>query len=288
MPDLPESGAADGFAPARTLRVRVELRRQLTRPSIRLVLAAMALLPCALAASVATGKLQVSVDAEFLSGIAAQSGANFVLFALFSGSQLGLTLMVAYVFGESVAREAHWSYLPVLLTIPVRRGTLLRQKAIACALVCVLGLLVFTLVSAALGLVLYGAGPLVPVSGPHIPLAEMTWRFVAMVCYIAVYLSWIGALAILLSVLADDNVVVAFGGTVTVTLLSHLFGGLPTLRSLRSFLPTRNFDAWVVFADADVDWVRLQWGVFISLLYAALFGLLAYGVFAGKDVRASY
>ena len=280
------SGAAPGFSPRRALRVSVEVRRQLSRPSIRAVLVAMAILPAALAASVVKGKFEVSFDAQYLSSIATESGANFIIFALFTGSQLATPLLVAYVFGEAITREAQWSYLPVLLSTPVRRGQLLRQKAIACAVICLIGLLLFAGVSAAVGFGFFGTGPLVPVSGPHIPLAQVWWRLAAIVAYIAWYLMWVGALAMLLSVLATDNAVIAVGGTVAITLLSHLFGGLSTFGRTRGFLPTRNFDAWTALANAHIDMITLEWGVFLSLLYACVFALLTFGSFAAKDVRS--
>jgi ABC-2 type transport system permease protein len=286
MTDQCKDGAAQGFSPRRALPASIEVARQLSRPSIRTVLAAVAALPCALAAAMVTGKLDVSFSSRYLGGIATQSGANFVVFALFVGSQLAITLLVTYVFGEAVSREAHWSYLPVLLTTPVRRGQFLRQKAIACSVVCLIGLAIFTGVSAVVGFASFGAGPLVPVSGPHIPLNQMVWRFAVMVGYIACYLTWVGALALLLSVVSGNNSVTAVGGTVAITLLSHLFSALPTLGPLRGFLPTRNFDAWTVLANADVDWIRVQWGVFLSLLYAGCCGLLAYGLFAQRDIRS--
>jgi ABC-2 type transport system permease protein len=285
MTNLINDGAAPGFSPRRALKAGVEIRRQLSRPSMRVLLIAMAVLPVALATSVMKGKFAASFDAHYLSDIATTSGANFIVFALFTGSQLATPLLVSYVFGESITREAQWSYLPVLLTTPVGRGQLLRQKAIACALVCLIGLLLYATAAAVVGLAMFGTGPLVPVSGPHIPLAQMPWRFAAMLGYIACYLTWIGALAMLLSVLAGDNAVISVVGTVAITLISHLFGGLSTLARTRGFLPTRNFDSWVDFTNADFDPIRVEWGAFLSLVYAAIFSLLAYGFFAGRDVR---
>jgi len=285
MVDQLNSVAAVGFSPRRALRVSVELRRQLSRPSIRAVLIATALLPCALAPSVAKGKFEISFDAHYLSTVATKSGANFVVFALFAGSQLAITLLVAYVFGEAISREAQWSYLPVLLTTPVRRGQLLRQKAIACAVVSVIGLLLFTAVSALIGFAFFGFGPLQPVSGPYVPLAQMAWRFAAILGYIACYLSWTASLALLLSASARHNPVIAVASTVALTLLSHLFGGLSTLGGIRGLLPTRNFDAWTVLAAAHVDGGRLEWGLFLSLFYTTVFGVLTYIVFAATDIR---
>jgi ABC-2 type transport system permease protein len=285
MTDQPENGAAVGFSPRRALGASVEIRRQLSRPSIRAVLVVTALLPCALAASVAKGRFDISFDAHYLSGVATRSGANFIVFALFVGSQLAISLLVAYVFGEAVSREAQWSYLPVLLTTPVRRGQFLRQKAIACAAVCVIGLLLFAAVSAIIGFAFFGTGPLQPVSGPYVPLTQMAWRLAAILGYIACYASWIAALALLLSVSARHNPVVAVAGTAAATLLSHLFGGLSPLGGARGLLPTRNFDAWTVLAAAHIDPGRLEWGIFLSLLYAGVFAASAYIVFAAADVR---
>ncbi|MDH6245641.1 hypothetical protein [Mycobacterium sp. OTB74] len=287
MTEVANNGAAPGFSPGHALKVSVEIRRQFSRPSIRLVLVAIALLPIGLAASVARGKFEMTLAAEYIGGVATASGANFVVFALYTGSQLAMPLLVAYVFGESIAREAQWSFLPVLLTTPVGRGQLLQQKAIACAVVCLIGLLLFSAVSAVFGLACFGTGPLIPISGPHIPLSQMLWRFAAMLAYIACYLTWIAALAMLLSVLAGANTAVSVGGTMAIILVSHLFGGLATLGRSRGFLPTRNFDAWTDLADTPIDLIRVNWGTFLSVLYATALALATYGSFATKDIRSN-
>lgn len=280
------TGAATGFDPRRVMRVSVELRRQLSRPSNLVVLAFMAALPCLLASAVTTGKVQVAVDAQYLSGIATQSGANFAVFALFAGSQFALTLLVSYVFGESITRDAHWSYLPVLLTTPVSRARFLQRKAAACSVISLLGLALFACSSLGVGLLLYGAGPLAPISGPHLPWTQMWWRYLLILGYIAIYLTWIAALALLLSVLAGNNGVLAVGGTAALTLASHLFGGLATLGNFRAFLPTRNFDGWMALLREDVYWPTLHWGTFLSLLYSCIFAALAYVAFRRKDIHS--
>lgn len=279
-------GAVAGFSPRRTLPLHVELGRQLSRRGVQLMLIAMIALPCVLAGAVSAGKSGVAVNAELLADIATSSAGNFTVFALVAGSQFGLVLMAAYVLGESVAREAQWLHLRVLLTIPVPRGQLLWRKYVACIAVCALGLITFTLVSVTVGLVCYGNGPLTPVAGPAVPAGQLPWRIAAMAGYILVYLLWIGALAMLLSVLAIDNPVAAVGGTVVITLLSHLFGGLPTLAGLRAILPTRNYDAWLALTRIDVDWFGMRWGVFLSLFYTGAFLLLAYVRFVTKDVAS--
>lgn len=281
-------GAAPGFTAHKVMPVTTEVRRQLSRPSILVVLASVAVLPCLLAAAVTTGKVQVAVDAQYLSGIATRNGINFAVFALFAGSQFALTLLVSYVFGESITRDAQWSYLPVLLTTPVSRARFLQRKSAACAVVSLLGLLIFGGSSLVVGLTLYGTGPLEPISGPHVGWADMWWRYPLILTYIAVYLTWIAALALLLSVLAGDNGVLAVGGTAAVTLASHLFGGLATLGNVRAFLPTRNFDGWTAALREDVYWPTLHWGTFLSLLYTCIFAALAYAAFRRKDIRSGH
>ncbi|MBJ8347625.1 ABC transporter permease [Antrihabitans sp. YC2-6] len=277
-------GGAAAYRRTRALSISVEVRRQFSRRGIQLMLVAMAVLPCLLAGAVSAGKSGVAVNAQLLSDMATSSAANFAVFAIVAGSQFGLVLMVAYVMGEAVARDSQWLYLRVLLTVPVPRGQLLRRKFIACGIVCISGLLVFATVSVVIGLVFYGHGPLTPVSGAQVETSGLAWRLAAILVYIGVYLMWIGALAIFLSVLARDNPVAAVGGTVVVTLCSHLFGGLPTLQGLRAILPTRNYDAWLMLTRTDVDWFGMRWGLFLSLFYTGVFFLLAYVRFTTKDI----
>ena len=283
---MPETqfGAAAGYIPRRALPLRVELHRQFARRGVQLMFAGLVALPCVLAAAIGAGKSGVAVNAELLTAVAASSAGNFTVFTLVAGSQFGLVLMAAYLLGEAVARESQWLHLRVLLTVPVPRRQLLWRKFVACMIVCVAGLLTYTVVSVGLGLVLYGSGPLTPVSGAAVPASELMWRIPVMVGYLLFYLLWIGALALFLSVLAVDNPVAAIGGTIVVTLTSHLLGGIPTLGGLRGILPTRNYDAWLALTRADVDWFGMRWGVFLSLFYTGAFLLLAYVRFVTKDV----
>ena len=287
MAETTDNGAAVGFSSHHTLRVGVEIGRLLRRPAIRVVLAVTALLPLGLLGTTFRGKFEVSLDAEYVGGVATASGANFLMFALYSGSQLVMPLLVAYVFGEAIAGEARWAFLPTLLTAPVGRGRLLWRKAVACGAVCLLGLLLFTVVSAGLGLACFGPGPLIPIAGPHLPLTQLGWRLAAILGYIGCYLTWIAALAMLLSVLARSNTAIAVAATTAITLLSHLFGGLAPLGVTRGFFPTRNFDAWTDLLNTPLSLIRILWGVFLSLGYAAVLALVTFGVFTARDIRSS-
>lgn len=285
MNDPHGRGGAEHFDPARTIRLRIEMRRLWSRTGTKLLLAAVVLLPLALVGALLSGRETETLDARLLSDGASRSAANFTVFALYVGSQALMVMIVAYVFGESISRESSWSYLRVLLTVPITRGRLIGAKALTGAFMSLAALSVYTVVSYVVGYLVFGGGDLVPVSGPVVDADETPLRIVLMVAYIAASLIWIGALALFFSTVATDNPTVAVGSTLALTAFSHLLGGLPTLGNIRGLLPTRNFDAWTTLTRADVDWTSMQWGLFLSLVYGSLFGFLAVARMHTVDIR---
>ncbi|TSD96643.1 ABC transporter permease subunit [Skermania sp. ID1734] len=271
---------------AAELKVRVEVGRQLRRPIVRAVLVAMAILPLLLSGAVhAGGARGVGASAGIFAAVATDSAANFMVFALDLGTQYGMAIVVALVFGESIAREAQWNYLRVLLTVPVSRGRLLTRKLLAAGVVCLLAMATYVAMSAAIGVLCYGLKPLMPPSGTQVPESQELWRLAVALGYLIIYLAWIGSLGMFMSVVAQDNPVIAAGGTVIVVLCSTIFGGLPTLGGIRAVLPTRNYEAWLALTRTDIDWLGMQWGVFLSLLYAGIFLALSYVRFLVSDVK---
>ena len=61
--------------------------------------------------------------------------------------------------------------------------------------------------------------------------------------YVAVYLSWVAALALLLSV-STDAPLGAVGGAVMVSIVSQILDQITALEDLRDYLPTHYGTAW--------------------------------------------
>jgi len=278
------AGSAAGYHAGRTLSVRTELRRQLTRRRTQISLGFLVLLPFLLALAFTFGDSSGSRSGGFVD-LATSGGLNFTVFTLFVSLGFLLVVVVALFFGDSVASEASWSSLRYLLAMPVPRARLLRQKALAAGVVSVLGLVTLPAVALALGTVLYGANPVLNPVGEALSYGTGITRLVIAVVYIAVQLSWVAGLALAMSVLTDAPLG-AVGGAVMVSILSQILDAIPALGDLRNWLPSHYDAAWTAVLSADIDWDRMVRGTLSSMIYATVFGVLAWRRFAGKDITS--
>lgn len=277
-------GRAPGYHPGRTLSVRTELRRQLTRRRTQISLGFLVLLPFLLALAFTFGDSSGSRSGGFVD-LATSGGLNFTVFTLFVSTGFLLVVVVSLFFGDSVASEASWSSLRYLLAIPVPRARLLRQKALVAALVALLGLVLLPAVALTLGTVLYGANPVLNPVGEALSYRLGVARLAMAVMYVAVALLWVAGLALALSVLTDAPLG-AVGGAVMVTILSQILDAIPALGAIRNWLPTHYDTAWTALLSADIDFDHMVRGAFSSLAYATVFGVLAWRRFATKDITS--
>lgn len=268
-----------------TLPVRVELRRQLTRPSVRALLALIVAAPVLIAVLLRSGEQRSAVDGNVVAAVGTGSAGNFTMLSLYGGSQLFLVIAAAYLFGEAVARESAWSYLRVLLTVPVPRTRLMLNKIAALGILLLAAVAGYAVTSFIVGLIFFGGGPLTPVSGTGTHGGAAWVRLAMMTAYVMVYLLWVAALALLLSVLAGDNPALATLGAIGLTLLSHAIGGLTSAPAVLNLLPTHNFAAWMDASRSVFDPSRMAWGVCTSLCYASCLALLAIAAINLRDIR---
>jgi ABC-2 type transport system permease protein len=277
-------GAATGYRPGSTLKLRVEMVRQLRRRRTHITLGFLAVLPFILLVAFKLGSGTPSASGGLVD-LATTSGANFTIFTLFASSTFLLIVVVALFFGDTVASEASWSSLRYLLAAPIPRARLLRQKAIVSALLSLLGLTILPAVATAVGVVFYGSGNALSPAGESMPFATAMGRIALAVVYLFVHLSWIAALALLLSVTTDAPLG-AVGGAVLLSILSQILDSITALGDLRNYLPTHYAFAWADLLSADIDWSDMAWGAFSAVCYATVFGLLAWRRFATKDITS--
>lgn len=284
-PRTAPDGRAPGYRAERTLGLRTELRRQLTRRRTQVSLGFLALLPFLLAVAFTFGDDGAAGGGPSLVDLATDGGLNFTVFTLFAAVGFLLVVVVALFFGDSVASEASWSSLRYLLAVPVPRGRLLQQKAVVAALLSVAALVLLPVVALALGTAVYGAGPLLSPVGEALPFSTGVVRLVLVVAFIAVHLSWVAGLAMLLSV-ATDAPLGAVGGAVLVTILSGILDSIPALAGVASYLPTHYSFAWTGALAGEVDWDQMTRGVLSAVLYSSVFAVLAFLRFRRKDITS--
>ncbi len=279
-------GRAPGYQSGRTLSVRTELRRQLTRRRTQISMGFLLLLPflLVLAFTVGNSSGSKSRSGGFVDR-ASTGGLNFTVFTLFVSIGFLLIVVVSLFFGDAVASEASWSSLRYLLAIPVPRARLLRQKAVVAGLLSVCALVLLPAVALGLGTAVYGTAGITSPLGDSLPFGTGVLRLLLAVVYIAVSLSWVAGLATLLSA-ATDAPLGAVGGAVMITIVSEILDGIPALEGLRNWLPTHYAYAWTSLLSADIDWSAMVRGAFSALAYATVFGTLAWIRFTTKDITS--
>ena len=229
-------GGVAGYRPGRTLRLSVELRRQLRRRRTQLVLGFVVLLPFILVVAFEVGQSSPNRRSGGFVDLATASAPNFVVTALFVAGGFLLPTIVALFFGDTIASEASWSSLKYLLAIPVPRYRVLRQKAVASALLSLAALVLLPLVSLVVGLLWYGSGDAISPTGDAIPFGKSLVAIGMAAVYIVLQLAWMAGLALLLSVLTDAPLG-AVGGAVLAAILSQILDQITALGTLTDDLP---------------------------------------------------
>ncbi|MGW6448725.1 ABC transporter permease [Lentzea sp. NPDC055074] len=278
-------GSSVGYKARRTLRIHVELQRQIRRRRTQLVLGFLVLLPFILAASFEIGQSDPNRRSGGFVDLATASGINFVVLTLFVSSSFLLPMIVALFFGDTIASEASWSSLKYLLAAPIPRHRLLRQKAISSGILSVFALALLPAVALAVGVVWYGTGEVVSPTGEAAPFGDGVLAMAFAVVYISINLFWVAGLAMFLSV-STDAPLGAVGGTVLVSIVSQILDQIEPLGDLRNYLPTHYAMAWADLLSTDIDWSEMTRGTFSALVYGGVFTLLAARVFKTKDITS--
>jgi ABC-2 type transport system permease protein len=278
-------GSAAGYRAGRTLRLHVELLRQLRRRRTQLLLGALVLLPFILVIAFEIGSASPNRASGGFVDLATASAPNFVVFSLFVSGTFLLPMIVAIFFGDTIASEASWSSLKYLLAMPIPRHRVLRQKAIASGLLSLFALILLPLVALLVGVIWYGAGEAISPTGDAVPFETGAAAIGLAVVYIAIHLSWVAGLGLLLSV-STDAPLGAVGGTVLLSILSQILDQITALEDLRNYLPTHYAFAWSDLIATDIDWSEMTKGAFSSITYFAVFTLFAVRRFTTKDITS--
>jgi ABC-2 type transport system permease protein len=283
--EVSPDGSPTGYKASRTLRLRVELTRQVKRRRTQLVLGFLVLLPFILALSFEIGQANPNRRSGGFVDLATASGINFVVLTLFVSGSFLLPMIVALFFGDTIASEASWSSLKYLLAAPIPRHRLLRQKALSSGILSVFALALLPAVALAVGVVWYGAGEVVSPTGEAAPFGDGVLGVALAVVYISINLFWVAGLALFLSV-STDAPLGAVGGTVLVSIVSQILDQITALEDLRNYLPTHYAMAWADLLSTEIDWSEMTRGVCSALIYGGIFTLLAARRFVSKDITS--
>ncbi|WP_225849632.1 ABC transporter permease [Streptomyces sp. HPF1205] len=286
LPTLPPARAsAPGYRPGRTLRLRVEARRQVRRRRTMIVAGLLAALPLILMAAFAIGGTPNGDgrNGPTLIDTATTSGANFCATCLFVSAGFVLVVPVALFCGDTVASEAGWSSLRYLLAAPVPRARLLGVKFAVALGFSAAAVVLLPAVALAAGTVAYGWGDLQLPTGGTVAAGAALPRLAVCVGYIFVSSLVTAAFAFWLSTVTDAPLG-AVGGAVGLTIVGNVLDAVTALGSWREALPAHWQFSWADAIQPDMEWSGMIEGTSVSLSYAVVLTALAFRGFRAKDV----
>jgi ABC-2 type transport system permease protein len=278
-------GAAAGYSARRTLGLRVEFRRQLTRRRTQFALGFLVVLPFLLVAAFSFGSPRNGNSSTALVDLATVGAANFTVFTLFVSSGFLLVVIVALFAGDTVASEASWSSLRYLLATPIPRSHLLQRKLIVSLGYCLIALIVLPAVSYLAGGLFFGWAPLRSPLGGTIDGSDLLVRLVIATAYIGISLLVVAGLAFLLGVWTDAPLG-AVGGAVMLVIVSNILDSVTALGDTRRFLPTHYSLAWTDVLGTDLRWDGMVRGSLWSVGYAMVLLACAWWHFERKDITS--
>jgi ABC-2 type transport system permease protein len=268
--------------------IRVELIKLMRRPRTWVTIAMLNALPTIVAVLLALTDLgpRPGTGPPFLSAVLTD-GTLFPLAALGIVLPLFLPVAVAVVGGDSIAGEVQSDTLRYLLVRPVSRLRLLVAKLVSIVVFVVLATVAVAAVGYLEGRIFLGDAPatgVVSVSGTTLTQGEMLERTLLAFGYVVLAMLGVAAIALLLSTMTESAVAAALG-TIGFLIASTVLLGLDAAESLRPYLLTRYWLAFVDLFRDPIRWTDLIHGVLAQLAYLVVFAGAAWANFATKDVN---
>lgn len=196
-----------------------------------------------------------------------------------------LPLALAMLSGDAVAGEAHTGTLRYLLTVPVARARLLAVKLAALVTCAVVGAVTVALTGVLIGTALFGAGPVLTLSGSTISFADGLWRLVLATLYVAAGLSALAAIGLFVSTLTEQPIAVMVI-VMIINIVTWILDALPQLDWLHPWLLVHRWPAFSELLRQPPAYDTMLVGLGVDAAYFVVFGLLAWARFAGKDITS--
>ncbi|MEP6563006.1 MAG: ABC transporter permease subunit [Nakamurella sp.] len=216
---------------------------------------------------------------------ATNNGLFVGLAALTVELPLFLPLAVACIAGDTIAGEANIGTLRYLLATPVSRSRLLAVKYLALLISTAFAVLLIAVVGVALGLLLFGAGPVTLLSGTQVSTGVGLWRLLLVCGYIFICLAGFGAIGLFISTLTEQPIGATIGLT-GLAVISQILDSVSQLSAIHPYLPTHY---WLDFADLlrePIATDQITSGIVSAVVYAAIFLTAAWARFGSKDITS--
>jgi ABC-2 type transport system permease protein len=265
--------------------IRVELNKLLRRPRTWASIAMLVALPTIVAVFLAVTGIapRPGTGPAFLTDVL-RNGTLFPAAALAIVLPVFLPAAVAVVAGDMIAGEATGGTLRYLLARPVGRTRLLVAKLLACLVFIAIAVLVVAGTGYIVGLEAFGVHPLSSVSGgPPLTAGDVAFRIFMTILFIACSMVGVAAIALFLSTITDSGLAAALG-TLAVLVASTVLVALDAAASVRPYLLTRYWLAFVDLFRAPILWRDVIRGFALQAGYVVVFLGAAWANFTSKDI----
>jgi ABC-2 type transport system permease protein len=218
----------------------------------------------------------------FLASIT-QNGLFVSFTALTVSIPLFLPLTIGVVAGDTIAGEANLGTLRYLLVAPAGRLRLLLVKYVGAAVFSIAATLTVVLAGIAIGAALFPIGPVTLLSGDTVGVGGFFLRALFLIGYVTLSLLGLSAIGLFISTLTTVPVG-AMAATIVLAAAAQIADALPQLDWLHPWLFTH---WWLGFGDLlrnPISWDSYAQNGLLQLGYIVIFGALAYGRFATKDI----
>jgi ABC-2 type transport system permease protein len=184
--------------------------------------------------------------------------------------------------------------LRYLLLRPVGRTRLLVAKLVTLVVFVLLAVVSVAVTSYGVGVAVFGTEPtnalvgsdvVTSVSGTGLTPFDVALRITYTMLYISVSMLGVGAIAVFLSTVTDSSLGAALGA-LAVLVTSQVLVALDAAQSVRPYLPTRYWLAWIDFFRQPILWHDIQRGLAIQGVYVLVFLAAAWANFATRDVTS--
>lgn len=214
---------------------------------------------------------------------ATENGLFVAMAALTVELPMFLPLAIAMVSGDAVAGEANTGTLRYLLTVPVSRARLLAVKYLSLVVGAFWAVLAVALPGVLVGLVLFGNGPVLTLSGTTLSTGEGLLRLGAACLYLTAALSALAAIGLFISTLTEQPIAAAIA-LMIVNIVSWILLGISQVSWLHPWLLVDHVMAFAdLFRDPVAGEAMLK-GLGVFALYAVVFWLAAWARFGSRDV----
>jgi ABC-2 type transport system permease protein len=268
--------------------IGVELRKLCRRPRTWVSIGLLCALPALVAVFLAATDVgpRPGQQPAFLSAVLS-NGALFPAAALALVLPLFLPVAVAIVAGDAIAGEANAGMLRYLLIRPVHRTRLLVAKLLSMIVFVLLAVVAVAGSSYLVGINLFHAEPgaVTSVSGTTLSTTHLMLRIAAAMLYVGFSMLGVGAIALFLSTMTDSPLAATLGALAALV-ASQVLVALDAAASVRPYLPTRYWLAWIDLFREPILWRDVNRGLAIQAVYVLVFLGAAWANFATKDVTS--